>query len=723
MIDAQLRRAAGDPGIAEGLAGVSKARVEAAWALGRIGGRSARERLMGLLDGEVEREGDLDKTLAVLALLEPTRSEQQDPAWKALEDALWRRYALTEDASSASSLLLAIARVGGGDSVKRLVREMSAPPEEDSGPEAQRYGDAMRALGILCSRGEALDASGRDAVSEQLRSINGSVREGVLFVLGRCAQSSAETFAMAEERRVMAQRIMQRLDGASPEEARLAWLALRRLGELPEGVPAAILSAEGDPWMVEVEAARALAASPKGRQLAFERLADVPLQSFSGARIHVLLEFVRGLRVSVATDAGLAESVRELTTRVDGQLEGANERRRVELSLLRCELALLLSVRSGLLEQLRSCRELGLELDPTPQLEVDALLAMNDRVLSKQQRATELLVRAKDPDARRAAPAIAALAEVDDSRVEGALLAALEREDLGVLAAAAATVAARSLDAGKRSLEVVPALRRTVSSLNNADAIEARLSAIEALGVLARRPEKGVNPESSSTSRAEAPWLESVLLPLARDPAVSVRRRARHALRDRPDLLARFDEPVPLAGRDAFGSELEAMLERAEGKVVEGIAVTTSGGRFVIDLRGGNAPINRANLIDLVDRGFYDGLAFHRVVPGFVIQGGDPRGDGYGGPGYLVPCEWSNHRYERGVVGIALAGKDTGGSQIFVAQSPQPHLDGRFTVVGKVIEGMDVVDATLPGDRIVKVELLEKLATAPAKKSGEGNKP
>jgi cyclophilin family peptidyl-prolyl cis-trans isomerase len=113
-------------------------------------------------------------------------------------------------------------------------------------------------------------------------------------------------------------------------------------------------------------------------------------------------------------------------------------------------------------------------------------------------------------------------------------------------------------------------------------------------------------------------------------------------------------------------------------------------------------------LVALAEAGFFDGLSFHRVVPGIVVQGGDPRGDGYGGPGYVVPCEWSNLRYERGTVGIALAGKDTGGSQFFGTQTPQPHLDARYTVVGHVATGLDVIDLLLPGDRIESVEVIAK---------------
>jgi len=109
--------------------------------------------------------------------------------------------------------------------------------------------------------------------------------------------------------------------------------------------------------------------------------------------------------------------------------------------------------------------------------------------------------------------------------------------------------------------------------------------------------------------------------------------------------------------------------------------------------------------MELARRGFYDGLPFHRVVPGFVVQGGDPRGDGSGGPGYTLRCEIGQRFYGRGAVGMALAGKDTGGSQFFVAESPQPHLDGGYTIFGWVASGMDAVEKIRPGDLIEKVEI------------------
>ncbi|RKI54272.1 peptidyl-prolyl cis-trans isomerase [Corallococcus sp. AB049A] len=109
------------------------------------------------------------------------------------------------------------------------------------------------------------------------------------------------------------------------------------------------------------------------------------------------------------------------------------------------------------------------------------------------------------------------------------------------------------------------------------------------------------------------------------------------------------------------------------------------------------APLTGGNLMSLAKQGYFRGITFHRVVPDFVAQGGDPRGDGEGGPGYSIRCEMTRRRYARGTVGMALSGKDTGGSQFFFTHSPQPHLDGRYTAFGDVIQGMDVVDALMEG--------------------------
>ncbi|HEY2865853.1 MAG TPA: peptidylprolyl isomerase [Pyrinomonadaceae bacterium] len=136
--------------------------------------------------------------------------------------------------------------------------------------------------------------------------------------------------------------------------------------------------------------------------------------------------------------------------------------------------------------------------------------------------------------------------------------------------------------------------------------------------------------------------------------------------------------------------------------------VTTEKGRFTIDLLPEDAPLTVDNFIKLARSNYFNGLEVHRVVPNFVMQDGDPRGDGNGGPGWSIRCEINMVPYERGAVGMALSGKDTGGSQWFVTHSPQPHLDGGYTVFGRVNEtGMRVVDNIVRGDKILSIKIVE----------------
>jgi cyclophilin family peptidyl-prolyl cis-trans isomerase/HEAT repeat protein len=136
--------------------------------------------------------------------------------------------------------------------------------------------------------------------------------------------------------------------------------------------------------------------------------------------------------------------------------------------------------------------------------------------------------------------------------------------------------------------------------------------------------------------------------------------------------------------------------------------VSTSKGSFVIEFLPADAPLTVDNFVRLAQKGYFNGQTIPRVVPNFVIQAGDPRGDQNGGPGYAIRCEINEITYERAAVGMALSGKDTGGSQWFVTHSPQPHLDGGYTVFGRVISGMDVVDNLVRGDLIRSVTITER---------------
>ncbi len=136
------------------------------------------------------------------------------------------------------------------------------------------------------------------------------------------------------------------------------------------------------------------------------------------------------------------------------------------------------------------------------------------------------------------------------------------------------------------------------------------------------------------------------------------------------------------------------------------VVLQTFRGDVALELYKNAAPFTVMSFLKLAGRrGFYRGLIFHRVVPNFVIQGGDPRGDGWGGPEYTLRSEFSPLSFDAGMLGMADAGKDTPGSQFFITQSPQPHLDGRYTIFGKVVSGMEVVNSIQVGDRMYDVKV------------------
>jgi cyclophilin family peptidyl-prolyl cis-trans isomerase len=164
-----------------------------------------------------------------------------------------------------------------------------------------------------------------------------------------------------------------------------------------------------------------------------------------------------------------------------------------------------------------------------------------------------------------------------------------------------------------------------------------------------------------------------------------------------PDPDRELDEPAPAA---VPALELEAVLGHRVTWRLE-----TTRGTVAIRLAPDVAPMHVASVVALTRARFYDGLVFHRVVPDFVVQGGDPTGTGWGGPGYTLPAEPGSRLdgddYRTGAVGIADAGKDSGGSQWFAMHSRAPHLEGRYTRIGNVVSGQDVLDALVVGDKVI----------------------
>jgi len=143
------------------------------------------------------------------------------------------------------------------------------------------------------------------------------------------------------------------------------------------------------------------------------------------------------------------------------------------------------------------------------------------------------------------------------------------------------------------------------------------------------------------------------------------------------------------------------------------VTLQTDKGNIVLELAEDDAPNTVANFISLAEKGFYDGGTFHRVIPKFMIQGGDPTGTGRGGPGYVIADECSPRlKHERGVISMANAGPNSGGSQFFITHVATSWLDGKHAIFGKVTSGLEVVDAIQQGDKMIKVSVDRKRSHA-----------
>ncbi|MEO5617702.1 MAG: HEAT repeat domain-containing protein [Candidatus Eisenbacteria bacterium] len=204
--------------------------------------------------------------------------------------------------------------------------------------------------------------------------------------------------------------------------------------------------------------------------------------------------------------------------------------------------------------------------------------------------------------------------------------------------------------------------------------------------------------------RASVPALTQTFVRRARDTDADARISIRDALRKLAG--ARFADslervhPAPRGHVAVTDDELGSL---PAGRLA---ILHTTKGEIEWAFQGAEAPQTVRNFVKLASRGYFNGLSIHRVVPNFVIQDGDPTGTGSGGPGYSIRCEYNRLRYDPGMVGMALSGKDTGGSQWFITHSPQPHLNGRYTIFARVTRGLDVARRIVQGDRVLRVEIL-----------------
>jgi len=301
--------------------------------------------------------------------------------------------------------------------------------------------------------------------------------------------------------------------------------------------------------------------------------------------------------------------------------------------------------------------------------------------LPAERSVPRLTVMLQDSDQRVIPAVLAALAAVKAPNAERILIDRLKTGDVVVRGAAASALG---------DLKPTSAVQSLIDAYRGSAPDREYGARASALGALAKIDPAAARP---------------VLVEALKDRDWPVRIRAAELLRQQnaPEQPTRPAAAVPIGS-----AEFQAVVAP---RYSPHAYIETDKGAIEIELAVLDAPLTVAHFMTLARKGFFNGIAFHRIVPDFVVQGGDPRGDGEGGPGYTIRDELNQRPYLRGVVGMALDWKDTGGSQFFITHSPQPHLDARYTVFGHVVAGMDVVDRLLPWDVIRSVRVWDGVSS------------
>jgi HEAT repeat protein/cyclophilin family peptidyl-prolyl cis-trans isomerase len=326
-------------------------------------------------------------------------------------------------------------------------------------------------------------------------------------------------------------------------------------------------------------------------------------------------------------------------------------------------------------------------LDPDPQWSVRAALAALLGTLKPEAALPRLAAMLNDQDQRVIPSVLASLAKLKPSNAPAILLERLKADDPVVRAAAADGVGELKPANGAQSLAEAYQVGQRDATYT---ARTAALGALTKYGAAAAAP-------VLTAALADKDWavrVRAAMLLRASDPAAGADADAR--IRPAPTTAA---------------PDLYQAARITNPSVSTQIYIETDRGTIQIELAVLDAPLTVENFLALARKGYFNGLSVHRVVPDFVVQDGDPRGDGEGGPGYTIRDELNELPYLRGTVGMALdPWRDTGGSQWFIALSPQPHLDARYTAFGRVVAGMEVVDKIQQWDVIRRIRVWDGLS-------------
>lgn len=620
-------------------------------------------------------------------------SEPPEGAVEALLGAL----AAERVVDNRAAFLWDLGRIAGSEAWPALREGMAAnePPVREA---------ACRGLGHYGVRSQVLPAPLlRRIAARMVDDTDPGVRLACSYALTRVAPPvDAE-----EDERAIAEDLRRAL---SDEDSEVRAMAVRAMGRYRHVRVEDVEGRIDDPdWTVAVQAFRSLARLGDRAESAMARGLRSRLDQalpdggvLHGPELHVLLAgleaakpFARGSAVhGVATEA-----LDRLARVPEGQ---AADRDR---GLAHCAAAELVDVGRGWPTRLQEC---GLGQVPEPERQV-AMARVLGTVEGADQERLALLERLyREGDARVRSEVLRASQGLGESPAGASLLLrGLREDDVGVATAAAegvAELAPRWLEARQEATppEVLSVRPAGAPEPPPPAALEAEPTDAQIEGAL--RVAHGRLAEEAEGLQA---WIRAVTALGTRafdaelgshvhHPIVPVRSAATEA-------LVSADQQLPEGEREAVANPLPA--EAFDRPLPSRVVISTARGDLEIELLTDQAPSTITRFVQLAEEGYYAGLTFHRVVPAFVIQGGDPRGDGYGGPGWTQRCEDSRVRYRRGTVGMALAGRDTGTSQFFITHSAQPHLEGRYTAFGRVLRGFEILDRIQPGDRIESVRI------------------
>jgi len=638
-------------------------RERAALAIGRIGDKRGADALIELFN----QDQDMNvRAMAAFALGE------------------------LEDAKAISSL---------GSAISPLL----APPHNRDEPPLVRA-RVCEALGKILSAGrspKALDlgiAIDADTIAKQL-----SDPQAKLSADEKLLTSLAITALMRLQVSVSVEPLTRQLKSADADIRAQAANALARLRQSIEGaVPDLIEALNDGDANVRANAARALGVSKDARAVKpLIKLLDDESEQARANTVRALAAF---------NDNRAVEPLLALGKTLLGQWPKTTPARAPQVNLL-LEVATTL----GAIKDERSAPFLGrlrTEGGVGANREVEIAIA---RLGEKEFFASFDAGSAPLGDWRRIANLASALGELGTEKAQNLLFLLLAESDHGKLDARALPATLRALAKFKPAR--MPNILSQQASLRD---VGVRATAASLLGDLQSDEnfDALINVLAQSRTDAENDAKLAALSSLSKYKSARAIEAVKSALDDRDHLVRRHAvDLLKQMGAGDFSDRVgvvqtghgKAFYQRVAARLDKKVTATihTAKGRIRIELFPQDAPITVDSFITLARKGFFNGLTFHRVVPNFVIQGGDPRGDGEGGPGYQIRCEINARPYVRGAVGMALSGKDTGGSQFFITHSPQPHLDGGYTVFGQVVGGLAVVDRIARGDVIRRVEIFE----------------